>query len=168
MGDQWADARTPLTEAQLLAGPPNAEQITAEELARLIARQGGYRHGAGRENWEDLESHEQALRVRAAERLLVEIGARDLSDRQRALIARIRSAGDSAVSDVEDAASAIANAVDEALDHIDSGTTSGKAEARREGILYVLDELERLEITDEIAGDETVDVAARRIRRECS
>lgn len=158
--DQWADARKP-------AGETARASITALDLAKLLARVGyRYEHGVRSEKFDDLESHEQRLRERACERLLVEIGARDLSDPQRALLARIRSAGDSAVSEVEDAASTISNAVDEALGTIGLNLEGPRVEGWCEGVRYVVDELDAHGLADPIAGTSRVDDALRAFLRE--
>lgn len=159
--DPWADVRRP-------AGETARAQINAPDLAKLIARQGGYKHGSKSEKWDDLESHEQALRVRAAERLLVEIGARDLSDPQRALIARIRSAGDHAVSEVEDAAERISSAVDEALGAFDpdSPPRGARVVGWVEGVRYVIAELDAHGLADVYAGGTPLDEALRAFARE--
>jgi hypothetical protein len=104
--DQWADARAP-------AGETARASINALELAQIIHR--AYPRAKGTARWDELDAGVQRSLERSAERVLVEVGARDLSDPQRALIARIRSAGDRAVSEVEDSASTISSAIDEAL-----------------------------------------------------
>lgn len=157
--DQWADARRPVGETARAS-------ITAGELAEILYRLGF----AGRDKgpWRDLSGPARGAFERQAERVLVEIGARDLSDPQRALIARIRSAGDHAVSEVEDAAERISSAVDEALGAFDpdSPPRGARVVGWVEGVRYVIAELDAHGLADVYAGGTPLDEALRAFARE--
>ena len=103
---------------------------------------------------------------RAADRVLVEVGARDLSDAQHALLARIRSAGDSAGWAIESAASEITAAVDEALGSIGLNVEAPRLEGWREGVLYVIRELDDHALVDVFAGASPIEKALRALQRE--
>lgn len=155
--DQWADARKP-------AGEEARPSINALELAEIIHRT--YARAKGTARWEDLDSGLQRSLERSAERVLVEIGARDLSDPQHALIARIRSAGDALVGDVEDMASRISEAVDEALGSIGLNAEAPRVEGWVEGVRYVIQELDEHGLADVVGGTSRLDSALRAFERE--
>lgn len=64
------------------------------------------------------------------------------------------------------ASDAIARVACELEDEFATVAQDASARGFRAGVLHVLNELERNELTDEIAGDDALDDLARRLRRE--
>lgn len=139
----------------MLGEPPSRDEppVTPDELAREI-----YTLANGSKAWDELAPPARRELAWQASRIQDRLADRRLTDPQRRAISRIESAGDRAADDV-------AAAIEDARGLIGGGEEA-IADARRDGITLVLDELARLDLTDEIAGADALDDLARRLRRE--
>lgn len=155
--DQWADARTPLTEEQMFGTPPQASAddppVKPEELAREI-----YTLAHGSRAWDELTPSGRREKEWQAARIQDRLADRRLTDPQRRAISRVESAADRAADDVLAAVQGARGLL--------GGSEDAQAAGRREGILYALDQIGRRSGVDEIAGIGCVADALRTLRRE--
>lgn len=147
--DQWEAARGPK--------PDQTEApVTADELARTLHTFVGTPSPIP---WDDLDDATKRRLTHQARRALEHLSTRRMTDAHKLALARLRNAADSIAESTHEA-------VDEALRDAGLRDDDVRRDGWKQGLRYVIEELDAHGISDTIGGATRLDDALRAFERE--
>lgn len=135
---------------------PEEKHVTPLELAQTLQR---YSRTQSPLTWEELDGKTRDRLVLEARLALDALADRRLTDAHKRAISRLESAA-------HDVAEAAGDAVENALQSSGVDEREVRLDGRREGIRYVIRELDRRLFSDTLGGSTPLDDALRALERE--